>query len=101
MARPGETPKSPVSVVAPVFVTVEAPRTEKVVKSGPRIPSAFALGTEKERIAKQRIKKEKTEKCPILRIFEYLCAGHNGSSRPGNLFNRGTGFVYLRRLQVN
>jgi hypothetical protein len=48
---------------------VEAPKTEKVVRSGPRIPSAFALGIEKEKIAKDRIKNEKTEKRPILRIL--------------------------------
>jgi hypothetical protein len=78
MARPGETPKSPVSVVAPVFVTVEAPNTENVARSGPRIPSAFAAGTEKNKMAKERIKQEKREKCPILRILEYLYAGHDG-----------------------
>jgi hypothetical protein len=88
--------------VAPVLVTVEAPRTEKVVKSGPRIPSAFALDTEKDKIAKERITKEKTEKYPILRIFEYLCGGHDGSRQQKNLFNRGQlGLVYPRVFQVN
>src|ERR1700719_1826823 len=87
IAEPGDTPRSPVRVVAPVLVTVEAPSTEKVARSGPRIPSAFALGTEKEKIAKDRITKEKTEKLPILRIFDYLCAGHHGTSRARKLCN--------------
>jgi hypothetical protein len=88
IAEPGDTPRSPVSVVAPVLVTVEAPRTEKVVRSGPRIPSAFALGIEKEKIAKDRIKKEKTEKRPILRILNTSVGGIMEETGPENCANR-------------
>jgi hypothetical protein len=69
MAGPGETARSPVSVVAPVFVTVEAPRTENAAGSVPRIPSALASGTEKDKIAKGRIRKEKTQKLPYFTHF--------------------------------
>lgn len=75
--KPGDTPKSPVRVVAPVLVTVEAPRTEKVVRSAPRIPSAFALGTEKEKIAKDRIRRKKS--ALFYALLKYLCAGHDVS----------------------
>ena len=34
--EPGETPRFPIIVVAPLFVTVEAPRTAKVLTFGPR-----------------------------------------------------------------
>jgi hypothetical protein len=68
MARPGETPSSPVSVVAPVFVTVEAPNTEKAARSGPRIPSTFALATAKNKMAKERVRKEK-QKSALLYAF--------------------------------
>jgi hypothetical protein len=69
IAEPGDTPRSPVSVVKPVLVTVEAPRTEKVVRSGPRIPSAFALGTEKEKTDRTGIRKEKASNLLTLRIL--------------------------------
>ena len=78
MARPAETPRSPVRVVAPVLVTVDDPKTEKVAKLEPRIPSAFALGTTKEKIAKQKISEEKIKNRPISRIFENLCTAQDG-----------------------
>src|ERR1035438_7744364 len=44
MALPGLTPRLPVRVVGPELVTVELPRTAKVLKLLPRIGSAKALG---------------------------------------------------------
>jgi hypothetical protein len=58
IAVPGLTPRSPPSVVAPVFVTVCPPRTEKLlaVPMGTAVAAALALPGSKARTTAPRVR---------------------------------------------
>jgi hypothetical protein len=59
---------------------VETPRTENAARSVPRIPSAFAPGTENDKIAKERIerKRHKLALFYAFWILKYRCAANDG-----------------------